>query len=336
MSKNVGICPFPYDSKLPKCINIKINSYPYLLDFLSNKPKGATNLIVATTLQCIENKSNNVVINNNNCIKCLFCIFACPEHLIEIKENLDVIAKCSNYENDYENILSQDYYNNYFKEKLINLPALDISHFNVKFKSLKNFTEIDETKNLSIWAANLIRYLSISKNVRIGTEIKMMIKSRDRGGRLDICLLSENHLLVFESKVSFSKMMSEDRYLSQMIAYESEIQSTLTKLKREINYKKILLIDGDESDLLPPNHPYCTSKIGNQSSIFYNNILEHKLFFISSESLLLLSILKLFKGDDYSIENILDKYDKPNIVGLTSAGFITVDINLNHNIIRIE
>ena len=336
MNKDVGTCPFPYDSNLPKCINLEINSYYNLLNFFLDKPNGVQNLIIATTLQCIENKKNHIVINEKKCIRCLFCVFACPDNLIEIRENLEVLAKCSNYNSNYGNILSHNFYNSFFKGNLIALPVLDISHFNVRFRSLEDFTEIDEIKNLSMWAANLIKYLSFSKRARIGKEINMMISKRARGGRLDICLLSDDHLMVFESKVNFTKMMSEDRYLTQMLAYESEIQNTIRKLERKINYKKILLIDGSETDLMPPNHPYCTSKIGNQSSIFYNNLVRYKLFFISSESLFLLSILKLFKGNEYSLEKIIDKYFNSNIYGLTSAGFIEVDNDLNHSIINIE
>ncbi len=160
------------------------------------------------------------------------------------------------------------------------------------------------------------------------------IPTRDRGGRLDICLLSENHLLVAETKVNFKKMMQEGRYLSQMLAYEEEIKRNLTQLNIDLKFYKFLLIDGNETDLLPPNHALCTSKEGEQATLFYNHLKQHKLFFISATALLLLGILKLFRGDKFSIETVLDNVFSQNALGLLSCGAVVVD-NQNNCYIKI-
>jgi hypothetical protein len=90
-----------------------------------------------------------------------------------------------------------------------------------------------------------------------------------------------------------------------------------------------LLIGGNETDLLPPTHPNCTAKEGNQSLIFYENIKKHNLFFISANALLCLGVMKLFRKDNYTIENILDKIFANNL-GLLSCGIIDKEFNIQN------
>jgi NAD-dependent dihydropyrimidine dehydrogenase PreA subunit len=319
---NVGPCPFEF-SKLPPCIVVRTFQWAYLKDFLldNRKKNTVTDLVVSHNIDCIEFKQNYISIKNTNCISCMFCVFGCPSNYIEIQQNFELVAMCSNFKVDYKNKISDNQLDSYFKGKFLALPIVTFSHLKVKYKDFKSFTEVDETKNISVWGANTIKFLSKYDNNRIGLEIKMNIQNRDRGGRLDICLLSENYLIVAEAKISFKKMMQESRYLSQMLAYEEEITNTLESLNISTKYYKFLLIGGNETDLLPPSHPNCTSNEGNQATLFYDNLKKHSLFFISANALLNLGILKLFKGNNFAIENILDNISK-NGLGLLSAGFV--------------
>ena len=150
----------------------------------------------------------------------------------------------------------------------------------------------------------------------------MVIQTRDRGGRLDICLLSDKHLIIAETKVSFRKMMQENRYLAQMLAYQDEIENIISETQSELIHYKFLLIGGAETDLLPDNHSNCTSREGNQAAIFYDNLKRHNLFFISANALLLLGMLNLLKKNNYSIENVLNKIMQNNNFGLLTCGVI--------------
>lgn len=327
---NIGTCPFEF-SKLPPCIMVKTFQWAYLKDFLLDNRKKNTihDLLVAHNIDCIEFKRNHISVKNSHCISCMFCVFACPSHYVEVHQNLELFAMCSNFKIDYKNKLSENQLNSYFRGNLLDLPSIEFSHLKIKYKDFQSFTEINETKNISVWGANTIKFLSKSDHIRIGLEIKMNIQSRDRGGRLDICLLSENHLIVAEAKVNFRKMAQENRYLSQMLAYENEILDTLQNLNSSIKYYKFLLIGGNETDLLPPTHPNCTSNEGKQATIFYENLKKHQLFFISANALLTLGILKLFKGNDFAIENILDKTFE-NGLGLLTCGLIDQNMEIKN------
>lgn len=331
---DTGTCPFEFNKNRPPCIVVRTYQWADLKDFIEDKRKGnsVNNLMIAHNIDCIEFKTNHVSIKNEKCIKCMFCVFGCEGNYIEIYNGFELLALCSNFKQDYQSKISEQEFKKWFNNKLVQLPEIELSHLKIKYYSFQEFTEVDETNNIAVWGANTMRFLSKSKNNRIGTEIKMNIITRDRGGRLDICLLSEKHLIVAETKVSFNKMMQEGRYLSQMLAYEDEISKTLDRLKTNLKHYKFLLINGSECDLLPFNHECCSSKEGNQSNIFYNSISKHEIFFASANALLLLGILKLFKGDKYSIENVLDRVMVNGNLGLLSCGVI----NSNFDIIPLH
>ena len=73
----------------------------------------------------------------------------------------------------------------------------------------------NETKNISVWGAKVIEFLAKENNPRIALEVGMKIESRNRGGRIDICVLSGNNLFLVEAKVSFQRMIDENRYFTR-------------------------------------------------------------------------------------------------------------------------
>jgi NAD-dependent dihydropyrimidine dehydrogenase PreA subunit len=321
-------CPHTYETSLPPCISLGVVKYNYLKDLLNNNKGSNQELMIAHSIECIEFKNKAIDIKNENCINCMYCVFGCPGNNIEIDNKFKLSALCSDFKSDYENRLKQETLDKLFNGSFIKLPKIRLAQFKVKYKSFSDFTSVDETKNISVWGANSLKFLSKSSNPKLGLEIGMNIKSRDRGGRLDICLLNNGLLLVAEAKVSFSKMMNENRYLSQMIAYEEEILSTLEKNNNNIKHYKFLLIGGNESDLLPPSHPECTSNVGDQSSIFYNNCLDNNIFFISANAILSLGIKKVFFGDNYSIENLTSNIFSSENIGLLSCGVIKKNMEI--------
>ena len=324
MNNTVGECLYDF-SDIPPCIQFTVKKYPYLIDFLNDISKQDRRLMISHKIDCIEFKHNHIDIRNENCINCMFCVFSCPGSKIEIRSDWSLKSMCSNFKIDYKDRIGIEIINNFFNGQFLQLPSIRTSQFKIKYKSFSDFTEKDETENISVWGANTLKFLSIESNPRLGLEVGMKIQSRDRGGRLDICLLSGNNLFVAEAKVSFDKMISEGRYIAQMIAYEEEITQTLKGF--ELNHYKFLLIGGKESDLLPQSNANCTAKVGNRSQKFYETLVQHNLFFISTNALLTLGLLKLFKGDDYSIDRIFSKIFTNTSYGLISSGLIVKEGN---------
>lgn len=319
-------CVHPYDGELPKCISFKTFKYNYLKDLINQNDSGLKDNMIAHSIQCIEFKNNHIKINNDNCISCMFCVFGCPDNRIEIHNDTKLIAKCSSFNLDYYNSLKDDY-KELFKGDLINMPKLKTTQFSVVFKDFNDFTSKNETTNISVWGANTLKYLASNSDNRISLEVGMIINTRDRGGRLDICLYDNNNLYVAEAKVSFKKMITEGRYLSQMIAYEEELEKTIAETTKINEYYKFLLIGGNEKDLLPFNHPKCSSKAGNLSFDFYNSCIEHNIKFISANALLALGKLKLH-GFNINISMIINDLYNKEYVGLLSCGFIDKNLNI--------
>ena len=265
----------------------------------------------------------------------MFCVFACPGNKIKINNDFSLFAKCSDFQYDEDNFIDSSVLSSFFKKKIILFDKLKNRSLDIKYKHFNEFTGVNETKNISVWGANTFKYLVINKDPRLALEVGMKITNRGRGGRLDIVLMSNDIVFFIEAKVSFRKMVDEKRYVSQLIAYEEEIKSIFLKSYENKNYFKILLIGGNETDLLPQNHNDCTTKIGNESSEFYKNIVENKFYFVSANALLCLGLLKLNFGDKYSIDNLVNLLFKPNVIGLLSYGLI-INNNNQFSIQSIE
>jgi len=97
------------------------------------------------------------------------------------------------------------------------------------------------------------------------------------------------------------------------------------------------MIGGNESDLLPSNHPDCTSNVGNKSDNFYDTMRKHKFFFISANAMLSLGLMKLFVSyDKYNLENLFPLITNPEYVGLLSSGLVNIKgeiITLDKNLV---
>lgn len=319
-------CPFIYKTKRPPCISLFNYRWGYLKDFLNNKPKGERESVISHKIDCLEFINDHIKIRRENCIKCLFCLFGCPNNLIEIDKHFKLTAKCNEFKN--QNPFITEEVNKYFKGQLIEFPHLNYFLSSKQYKSFTEFTEADEVQNLSVWAMNVLKFLSIEENPRIGFEINMLIETRDRGGRLDLCLLSRDTLFVGESKVSFEKMMQENRYVSQLTAYKEEIEKSVSDSRKELSSFTFLLINGKETDLLPPANPRCTSIVGDQAKLFYDNVLRYNLFFVSSNALWTLGLKKLFiDKNKYSIDNVFRKLFAANSIGLLTSGVVKKENN---------
>jgi hypothetical protein len=310
------------------CIVIKMHKYSYLSDFLDdNKHKKNTQpYSVPLEIDCLvrqENSEHKFSINDERCINCMFCIMGCIGNRILISDSIHPQTFCYNIDSkEYAN-LKDRFTSVLLNGKFVSLPAVKFSHLKPKYKRFEDFTGVNETRNIAVWTANAMKYLSTSLEPRISLEVGVQIEQRDRGGRLDVTMLNlkDGYLFVAETKVSFDKMMSEGRYESQMLAYETELKAVD---EYQYNRAKFLVIGGRESDLLLNNQEYSTS--GPRGALFYEVLRKHRLFFFSANALLALALKKMFVSiEKYSLESIFDKITNGKYVGMLSCGFIRTD-----------
>lgn len=312
-----------HKNQIHNCIKLQVGRWSYLRDFLQNKSSGRRTFSIIPQIGCISIKGNRLIIDKPKCIKCLFCVAGCPNIIID--ENFSFLP-APNKESPPENKLITDYAYGTFRGSLVTIPTSGSLNIERRFNSLREFTETNETQNISIWAARLLHYLSGDKMARLGLEVGMVIQEKDRGGRMDICMLSnDENLFIIEAKVSFEQMMQEGRYIDQILSYRRGINKTLSDLNLSgYNQYIFLLIDGKESDLLYPSHQDCTSNIGNQSEHFYEILNKYGIFFLSSQALWSLALKKMFiDGDAYSLEKIFSRIYREENHGLLSAGIVS-------------
>lgn len=253
----------------------------------------------------------------------MFCAFGCIGNKVLINSTYHPTELCADITRAQIEQLRGTILPKLFMGKFINIPKVPLSHIKVKYDSFESFTGTHETENIAVWGANAMKYLSESLEPRVALEVGLIIKERDRGGRLDISLYntSKQYLFVAETKISFKKMMSESRYETQMQGYETELKKECsTTIKRA----KFLLIGDNESDLLPPGNQYCTG--GNLSKGFYDVCKKNHFFFISANAMLALGIMKMFVSSDfYTLENLYPIMTNTKYIGLLSSGVVFAD-----------
>lgn len=319
-------CNFYKKNELPPCISLKTNKYKNLQEFILNNNSSEKSLSFIQEINCIKVLNGGefgIDIKNEECISCMSCLFSCPGNQIQLYNDLSLEAKCSSFNKNYEGKITTETLDKLFKGTFISFPEITLAKSHRKPNSFNDFTSYNETKNISIWGANVINYLISGNITRVATEVNLNLRSRDRDGRIDIAALSDSKIFIAEAKTSFSSMMSEGRYISQSLAYKEEADRINNIHDDEKKIYNFLFVGGNESDLLPPNHKKCTSNTGNQSEDFYNKLEKYQLKFISANALLSLGLLKIFKGNKYSLDNIVDMLFNDNYLGLLSSGFIS-------------
>jgi NAD-dependent dihydropyrimidine dehydrogenase PreA subunit len=299
---------------LPPCLVFTHKTYRNLPNFLSQlEPEKSKHELLTDEINCISfNKSSKKIsVLNDNCISCGSCAFGCPGGKINFIDGVLASPQCSSF-GGASNIEI-----NKIHSEIIDFTGNSLSNSNETYRSFEKFTGVKETTNIAVWGGNATKFL-FGKEAKIGLEIPLTISGRDRNGRLDICVLTENTLIVIEAKIGLKKLIAEGRYEAQMLAYDEELTALQLQKKHKLFSIKLLLIGDDETDLLPQNHELCTSKVGNLSQVFYKSILKHRIQFITARGLLSLAMSK-FTNPKISASNVfLNAFKDPATVGLLS------------------
>lgn len=310
------------------CIIMKMHKYSYLKDFLEDNrhKKNVQSHSVPLEIDCVarqDDSCHKFSVRDEKCISCMFCVMGCPGNLVKIGQSLRPEEFCYEVDSAEKEHLKQRFEEKLLSGEFINLPPVKFGHLRERYKRFEDFNGVNETKNIAVWTANAMKFLSTSADPRIALEVGVQIEQRDRGGRLDVTMLNldDRYLFVAETKVSFDKMMQEGRYESQMLAYETELRAVDDY---GYNRAKFLVIGGKESDLLHRSQPYSTS--GVRGDLFYEVLRAHSLFFFSANALLAMALKKLFvSAEKYSLESLADRMTSGDYVGMLSCGLVRAD-----------
>lgn len=264
----------------------------------------------------LEANENEVYINCQKCIGCLLCLFSqrnLKKLHVGVKEILNKILPVE--------IIAIIENEGIFNGNIIELPRYS---GNKKIKSFNNFTSEKEEKHISLWACAVLNFLSSDQEVRIGKEIEILKMDKPRDGRLDVCVMSGDNVLVCESKVSLDKLLTENRYRVQIPSYQTECERFIgeynDRFKTEKKLQIYLLIGGEETDLFPPNSPLCTSKTGRAAARFYGDLEKHGIKFISANALWAMVAKSLVNNRRMSWDILFNKIFDNDTIGLLSAG----------------
>lgn len=226
---------------------------------------------------------------------------------------------------------SRLYVSKFFKGRFNKLPTfkMDADGFN-KYKLFEDFTSKDEVHNISLWAISCLKYLSFTEETRLGKELEIIQANNPRDGRLDAVVLTKNQIVVLESKVSLTSLLSEGRYKYQIPSYLLEgikiVEEYNTKNSNNYEFTIFLLIGGDETDLYPPEHPDCiTGQVGDISKIFYDSLMKYNIKFISANALwALAAVSDVLNKKLYWYELLPDLYKEKDVIGLLSGGIVVI------------
>lgn len=307
------------------CISAKLRKYSYIKDFLNNIWVGKDERYsVPINIKCLHAvQSGGVDIEDVKCINCLFCVFGCVGNRIRLSEQYRPQEFCVDITPEQIQELRDSIIPRLFRGSFIKLPRVPMSQLRVEYKSFEEFTSVKETDNIAVWGANALKFLSSNLAPRVSLEVGLLIQSRDRGGRLDISVYNteDNYLFIAETKTTFSSMMSDGRYESQLLGYERELSA---ECPQNINRAKFLVVGGKESDLLPPSHPNCTG--GNASSLFYKVLRDNHFFFFSANALLALGLMKMYVSTEkYTLEHLFPIMTDSKYLGVLSSGVVYYD-----------
>ena len=280
----------------------KYKKYQSLENFVVNIPKSSNEENYTIIHKCNGFDVRNSCFNDN-CFQCLFCLNN-PEQIERFLRYVD--------NNNYFDDIAEKV----FKLAPIKSPIVvrGLSH---KYKSLDNFTSVDETSNIQPWAAGLL-YNSCSKPCRIGMEIPVLNNKYDRNGRLDIGVISDSGFIAIESKISLDDALKDERFVEQYSKYTEEIKKYSNK------FVYLTLFGGKETDLYPTSSAYCTGLVGNKTKRFYKMIIDNNIKFISANALWCLYVNNLINKGNYCDIFLQNIFTDDLCIGLVSAGKIVI------------
>lgn len=223
----------------------------------------------------------------------------------------------------------EKYLKEFFKGKYNPIPTFKKEHNGLDFyQKFEDFTSRDEVKNISLWGLSCLKNLSSELPSRFGKELEIKQADNPRNGRLDVVALAENELVILEAKTSLFSLLSEGRFKYQVPSYKNECMRIISERNNAdrdtLNLNIFLFIGGEETDLYPPTHPDCTTgKVGEISKIFYDELLQREVKFISANALWALAAVADATQKKIYFNKVLPQiFKEKTVLGLLSGGVV--------------
>ena len=285
----------------------QFKKYKDIADFIRNKPKSTISESYTILHKCMGVDVSDEYHFNNQCFACLFCV-----------NSKSIQASFLKF---WNNNLLDDYATSFFSGIPVKLP-LAKKALRVPYRDLNQFTSKCETTNIQPWLAGILTNLSSDINARISMEVPVFNLAYDRNGRLDVCVMSNQKLLVVETKTTLDDTLSDERFVEQHQKYTEEIE------KYTKDYIYLTVIGGNETDLYPDNSYFSTSQQGNKAKRFYRLLTDNNIKFSSPAAIWGMYCKFMLHGLNYSWDNFLYNILKDKkCIGLLSAGAVKSEQN---------
>ncbi len=211
----------------------------------------------------------------------------------------------------------------FFKGKKINIPR-NTSLTSI-YKSFEQYTSIKEEAHISLWSTAALNFLSIVP-VRLGKEIELLEEENPRDGRLDICVISKDKLLLFEAKVSIIEAIRDGRFRTRIPSYERETKRYINQENMQIDSMVPILVGGSEDPIFPHGH---VNYMPDQYVIgknFMDKCIKSNIKFITANFLWCCVMKSIVSGKKITWhDDMWDLLKDDNVLGLTSAGVVLKD-----------
>lgn len=319
---------FPFSTiEIPQYSNRP--AYSKFSNFLLNKvEKRERRLTCDVEIAALVAGQNSLQIDTDRCIACLACLCSHrnPARLLHSNISDVMMGIVPGFVQLKSDILSNGPFNGVLKRVL---PKETLS---LKISSFDQYTSKKELDHIALWTTIMLQFLASDSSTSVGKEIQIANRISPRDNRLDTCCLSNDIVLIGETKNSLDSLLQENRYRVQIPSYQVVCDELVCKHNEVYGRHKkamvLLVVGGRETDLLPLTHPQCTSLVGDRGRRFYNDIINYNIRFISATLLWMMAVYSLTTRKRLCWDLLFSQvFANPDVLGILSGGQVVIQGN---------
>lgn len=304
-------------------------AYSKFSNFLLNKvEKHEPRLTCDVEIAALVAAQNSLQINTDRCIACLACLCSQrnPARLLHTDISDVIMGIVPGFAQLKSDILGHGPFSGVLKR----VPPKET--LSLKISSFDQYTSEKELTHIALWTTIMLQLLAADSNASVGKEIQIANRISPRDNRLDTCCLSNDMVLIGETKNSLDSLLQESRYRVQVPSYQAICDELVRKHNAVYGrHKKVmvlLVVGGQETDLLPLTHPQCTSLIGNRGRRFYNDIINYNIRFISATMLWMMAVYTFTARKRLCWDLLFPQvFANPDVLGILSGGQVVIQGN---------